>query len=343
MQPRIGLAEYLEPDRFTEHHRALAARVAELRAGAGPTCPALAVWPEYVATFLVLAGRAAEVDGCTTVDGALRRVVARHPARLVAVMARHRTLRLTPAVLTMFAPAAWDHYRETFAGIARDFDLWVVAGSGLFPRNRLGDGADRLEAAGAAVFNTSATFDPTGRVAGVTRKMNVVPTQEDVLGLSAAPAAELGVIDTPVGRLGTLVCYDGFREPHTGREPGFVRGAPLLDALGAEIVAQPSANAWSWDGPWAFNEPGEAQRRSEQWFAEGMAAELPGLRSVRYVVNPQLVGDVLDAHFEAPSLVLGRGAAGTEVLARSADPGAEDVLHVRVGLEAAAGVGGAGR
>lgn len=317
--------------------------MAELRAGAGPPCPALAVWPEYVATFLVLAGRAAEVEGCTTVDGALRRVVARHPARLVSVMARQRTLRLTPAVLTMFAPVAWAHYRETFAGIARDFDLWVVAGSGLFPRNRLGDAAERLEPAGAAVFNTSVTFDPSGRVAGVTRKMNVVPTQEDVLGLSAAPASELGVLDTPVGRLGTLVCYDGFREPHTGHEPGFVRGAPLLDALGAEIVAQPSANAWSWDGPWAFNEPGEAQWRSEQWFAEGMAAELPGLRSVRYVVNPQLVGDVLDAHFEAPSLVLGRGPAGTEVLARAADPGVEDVLHVRVGLEAPAGVGGAGR
>ena len=60
-----------------------------------------------------------------------------------------------------------------------------------------------------------------------------------------------------------------------------------------------------------------------------MARELEELRSVRYVVNPQLVGDVLDNHFEAPSLILGRGAAGAQVLAR-ADPDAEDVLHVRV-------------
>lgn len=343
MQPRVGLAEYLEPERFTDHHRALAGRVAELRAAAGPPCPALAVWPEYVATFLVLAGRGAEVAGCTSVEGALRRVVTRHLAGLVTVMARQRTLRLTPAVLTMFAPAAWARYQATFAVIARDFDLWVVAGSGLFPRNRLGDGADTLVPAGAAVFNTSVTFDPGGRVAGVTRKMNVVPTQEDVLGLSAAPASELAVLDTPVGRLGTLVCYDGFREAHTGHEPGFVRGAPVLDALGAEIVAQPSANAWPWEGPWVFNEPGESLRRSEQWFAEGVAAELPDLRSVRYVVNPQLVGDVLDAHFEAPSLVLGRGPAGTEVLARSADPAAEDVLHVRVELGAPAGIEGPGR
>ena len=332
MQPRVGLAEYLDPARFAEHHRALASRVADLRAAAGPTCPALVVWPEYVATFLVLAGRGREVAGCTTVDGALRRVVARHPLALVAVMARHRTSRLTPAVLTMFAPLAYGHYVATFSAIARDLGAWVVAGSGLFPRNGRGDTSDVLVPASADVYNTSLTFASDGRVAGVTRKMNVVPTQEDVLGLCAASPSELAVLDTPVGRIGTLICYDGFREAHTGQEPRFVRGAPLLDALGAEIVAQPSANAWPWAAPWVFNEPGQSQLRSEQWFSEGMAAELPALDSVRYVVNPQLTGDVLDAHFEAPSLVLGRTTQGTEVLARAADPSAEEVLHVRAVL-----------
>jgi predicted amidohydrolase len=248
-------------------------------------------------------------------------------------MARHRTLRLTPAVLTMFAPVAFEHYVTTFSAIARKLGMWLVAGSGLFPRNRLGDHAATLVPATADVYNTSIAFDPEGRVAGVTRKMNLVPTQEDVLGLTAAPAAELAVLDTEVGRVGTLICYDGFREPHSGAEPAFIRGAPLLDGLGAEIVAQPSANAWPWDGPWAFNEPGESQRRSQQWFREGTAAELGGLHSVRYVVNPQLTGDVLDAHFEAPSLILGRRPGGAEVLARSADPRGEDVLHVRVELD----------
>jgi len=185
----------------------------------------------------------------------------------------------------------------------------------------------------AAVFNTSCTFAPDGRLAGVTRKVNLVPTQEDLLGLRPAPVGELGVLDTDVGRLGTVICYDGFHEAHTEGEPGFVRCAPVLDALGAEVVAQPSANAWAWDGPWVFNAPGEHQSRSQQWFAEGMARELEELGSVRYVVNPQLVGQVLDNHFEAPSLILGRGPAGVEVLARAADPHAEDVLHVRVPLD----------
>jgi predicted amidohydrolase len=336
VQPRVSLDDYLDPGSFADHHRALARRVAARRAEAGPERPAIAVWPEYVATFLVLAGRRAEVAGCTTVDSALRRVVLRHPLALAAIMVRHRTRRLTPAVLTMFAPVAYEHYVRTFSEVARELGMWVVAGSGLFPRNALGDFARRMVPAGAEVYNCSVTFGPGGEIAAVTRKVNLVPTQEDVLGLTAAPPGELAVLDTPAGRLGTAICYDGFREPHTGNEPAFIRVAPVLDRLGAEIVAQPSANAWPWDGPWVFNERGETQRRSEQWFAEGMAAELGAMSSVRYVVNPQLVGDVLDAHFEAPSLVLGRTDGGVEVLARAADPRAEDVLHVRVPLDAAA-------
>jgi predicted amidohydrolase len=170
----------------------------------------------------------------------------------------------------------------------------VVAGSGLFPRE-----------GSARVHNTSYMFDPDGRVVAVTRKVNLVPTQEDVLGLLPGSPDDLAVVDTPFGRVGTLICYDGFREPHTGGEPGWVRCGPVLDGLGATIVAQPSANAWAWDAPWAFNEPGETLLRSEQWFAEGFAREMRDLVNVRYAVNPQLVGTELDHVFEAPSLILG--------------------------------------
>ncbi len=310
VQPLVGLDDYLEAESFTAHHRALAERATSLR----QTEHALVVWPEEVATFLVLAGQRSVVEGCRSTDEALRRIVLRRAPGLLATMLRHRTLRLTPAVLTMLAPEALEVYERTFAGIARDFGVWVVAGSGLFPR-----------AGTADVYNTSHTFDPTGRLVAVTRKVNLVPTQEDVLALSAGSADELAVVPTPFGGLGTLICYDGFAEAHTAGEPGFTRCAPVLDRLGAQVLAQPSANAWSWDAPWAFNEPGEAQLRREQWFAEGLAREMQDLTSVQYAVNPQLVGTVLEHRFEAPSLILGRGG---EVLARASTADAEDVLHV---------------
>lgn len=312
VQPRVSIDEYLTEEAFAAHHRALAERIAGMR-----TSPhALAVWPEEVATFLVLVGQGAVVNDCTTTSQALRRIVTRRMPRLLATLLRHRTVRVTPAVLTMLAPRAHDVYVRTFGDIARDFGLWVVAGSGLFPR-----------AGTARVYNTSYMFDPDGQIVGVTRKVNLVPTQEDVLGLTSGSPDDLGVVETPFGRVGTLICYDGFREPHTSREPRWVQCAPVLDRLGATIVAQPSANAWPWDGPWAFNEPGETLLRREQWFVEGFARQMRDLVNVRYAVNPQLVGTVLDNVFEAPSLILGPGG---QVLAEARDPRAEDVLHVRV-------------
>jgi predicted amidohydrolase len=311
VQPRVTLADYLDAEAFTAHHRALAEQTVSRRTADH----AVAVWPEEVATFLVLVGQRRLVEGCATTEQALRRIVLRRAPHLLATMVRHRILGLTPAVLTLLAPAALEVYERTFAGIARDFGLWVVAGSGLFPRPGTGQ-----------VCNTSFTFDPGGRRVGVTRKVNLVPTQEDVLGLTAGAVDDLTVVPTPFGGLGTVICYDGFGEPHTGAEPGFVRCAPVLDRLGATVLAQPSANAWRWDEPWVFNDPGESLLRREQWFAEGLAREMHDLTHVQYAVNPQIVGQVLEHVFEAPSLILGRGG---QVLAQADDVQAEDLLHVR--------------
>lgn len=330
VQPLVSIGDYLSEDAFRAHHRALARRLDTMRPGR--SSPALAVWPEYVASFLSLLGSGSLVRGCTTTEEVLGRIVRRHPASLAAVMARHRISRLAPAVMTMLAPKAHAAYVRTFSEIASDFGLWVVAGSGLFPRNRYGTDLHRFSAESAEVFNTSYTFDPAGRLASVTRKVNLVPTQEDILGLSSGRIEDLTVADTPFGRLGTLVCYDGFGEPHTSAEPSWGRCAPVLDRLGAEVVAQPSANAWAWEAPWVFNEAGESLLRSEQWFNEGLPSELGRLRNVRWVVNPQLVGRVLDNSFEAPSLILSRQDTRVEVVARSEDWRAEDILHARASI-----------
>ena len=328
VQPRIELGDYESAGAFAARHRHLAERVAAMRSS--PDVSALAVWPEMVGAFLGLAGAADVVRGCRSTDEAMRRIALRMLPRLAGTAVRHRVLETRRLVLTTLAPTVWAAYHATFSSIARDFGLWVVAGSALLPRNALGDDVPRLRPSDARVFNTSLTFAPDGRCVAATRKVNLVPTQEDVLSLSPGSAGDLSVVETPFGPLGTLVCYDGFVEPHTSSEPGFTACGPVLDALGAVVVAQPSANAWAWDAPWAFNEPGETLLRSDQWFAEGFAAQLRSLRSVRWCVNPQLVGTVLDNVFEAPSLILERSGSDVRVLARAADPRGEDVLHARV-------------
>jgi hypothetical protein len=118
-----------------------------------------------------------------------------------------------------------------------------------------------------------------------------------------------------------------------------------------EIVAQPSANPWPWNERWVFCDPGENQLRREQWLREGLFSQLPGMPGVRYVVNPQLLGDILGNRFDGRSYVFARRTDGTaEILAAAAhdtlDPASEEVLVVRVpaaGHVAAAAGGAAAR
>jgi predicted amidohydrolase len=336
VQARVCLEDYASAESFSERHRALARRIDQLRSrdGAGrPRYPALAVWPEMVGAALGVMGHVHRVRGSRTTQAAMVRVALAEVLSLAATAVRHLPSSLEECLYAATAARVHRVMWTTFSEIARDFDLWVVAGSALLPKNRLGADTPDFSPVSPRTYNTSYTFSPEGRCVAVTRKVNLVPTQEDVVRLSPGRPEELEVVPTPFGQLGTLICYDGFREPHTSGEPSFVPAARLLDERGVDIIAQPSANAWPWDGPWAFNEPGEKQLRREQWFNEGLYSQLAALRCARYAVNPQLVGGFFENVFEAPSLILERVRPGVvRVLAQAEDPRGEDVLHVTAPL-----------
>ncbi len=336
VQPRVSLEDYASEEAFAERHRALARRIDQLRARDSSgrfLYPALAVWPEMIGAPLGIMGHLRRVRSSRTTQAAMFRVAVAEALGLASAALRHLPSSLEECLYVATAARVHGAMWRTFSGIARDFGLWVVGGSALLPRNRLGADTADFVPVNARTYNTSYTFSPEGRCVAVTRKVNLVPTQEDVVRLSPGRPEELAVVPTPFGQLGTLICYDGFREPHTSQEPSFVPAAHLLDALGADIIAQPSANAWPWDGPWAFNAPGENQLRREQWFTEGLYTQLAALRRVRYAVNPQLVGSFFENVFEAPSLIFERVRDGeVRILAQSADPRAEDILHATAPL-----------
>jgi len=337
------LEDYVSEESFTERHRALARRIDQLRArdGSGRLLyPALAVWPEMIGAPLGIMGHLHRVRRARTTQAAMFRVAVAEARSLASAALRYLPSSIEECLYVATAARVHRAMWRTFSGIARSFGLWVVGGSALLPKNRLGADTADFTPVSARTYNTSYTFSPEGRCVAVTRKVNLVPTQEDVVRLSPGRPEELEVVPTPFGRLGTLICYDGFREPHTSQEPSFVPAARVLDALGADIIAQPSANAWPWDEPWAFNAPDEHQLRREQWFTEGLYSQLAALQRVRYAVNPQLVGTLFDTVFEAPSLIFERVRTGeVRILAQAVDPRAEDILHTTARLASAASPG----
>jgi predicted amidohydrolase len=101
---------------------------------------------------------------------------------------------------------------EYFGTLAKQHNLYIVAG--LLERDR------------HLVYNTAALIGPDGKLVGKYRK-TALPRGEIEGGIS--PGSEYPVFDTRFGRLGMMICYDGF----------FPEVARQLTMRGAEVIAWP--------------------------------------------------------------------------------------------------------
>jgi predicted amidohydrolase len=101
---------------------------------------------------------------------------------------------------------------EYFGALAKKHDLYIVAGL--------------LERDGHLVYNVAVLIGPDGKVAGKYRKV-CLPRGEVEGGLM--PGSEYPVFATRFGKVGMMVCYDGFF-PEVARE---------LTNNGAEVIAWP--------------------------------------------------------------------------------------------------------
>ncbi len=99
-----------------------------------------------------------------------------------------------------------------FGGLAKKHDLYIVAGL--------------VERAGPLIYNTAVLLGPDGRLVGKYRKVSL-PRSEIEGGI--CPSEEYPVFETRFGRVGIMICYDGF----------FPEVARQLSNRGAEVIAWP--------------------------------------------------------------------------------------------------------
>src|SRR5262249_41262745 len=79
---------------------------------------------------------------------------------------------------------------------------------------------------GTVVYNTAILLDPNGKLIGKYRKV-CLPHGEIEAGVT--PGKDYPVFETKFGKVGMMVCYDGF----------FPEGARELTNRGAEVIAWP--------------------------------------------------------------------------------------------------------
>ena len=101
---------------------------------------------------------------------------------------------------------------EYFGALAQEHDLYIVAGL--------------VERVGHLVYNTAALIGPDGRLNGTYRKVTL---PRDEIKAGVAPGDAYPVFETRFGKVGIMICYDGFF-PEVARE---------LANQGAEVIAWP--------------------------------------------------------------------------------------------------------
>jgi predicted amidohydrolase len=140
---------------------------------------------------------------------------------LLAEAARqHANLVVLPEVVTFGGGSTYLQVAEPipgpstdfFGGLARQHGLYLVVGL--------------VEREAHLIYNVAVLLGPDGALIGKYRKI-CLPRGEIEGGLT--PGHEYPVFDTPLGRIGMMVCYDGFF-PEVARE---------LSNRGAEIIAFP--------------------------------------------------------------------------------------------------------
>jgi len=89
--------------------------------------------------------------------------------------------------------------------------------------------AGLVERAGARLFNSAVLIDSQGKLLLQHRKLNELDIAHDLY----ATGDRLGVVDTPLGRVGVMICADGFARSQVVSR--------ALALMGAEVILSPCA------------------------------------------------------------------------------------------------------
>ncbi len=202
----------------------------------------IAVFPEYIGTWLVALNERPGVYSAASVATAMRHLIAKHPLRFLWTLLHSPAQnRVKDALFRVKAPRMARVYQEVFSSLAVEFGMTIVAGSILLPSPQVA--GQELRAGRGPLYNVSFLFHADGRIDPQMVK-KAYPITAELPFTASEPCSRLPVFHTPAGRLGVLICADSWY-PDT---------YATLKSKGAEMIVVPSYLAP--DGAWNRLWPG---------------------------------------------------------------------------------------
>jgi predicted amidohydrolase len=173
----------------------------------------IVVFPEYIGTWLVAAGEAAELYEAQDLASAMRTLIRKNPIPfLLNLVAARGKDRVADALFRMKAVQMAESYQALFSALAMEFGVTVVAGSIVLPSARVERG--KLRTSAGPLHNSSVVFRPDGSPYDqIVHKWYPIARERPFI--AGAPGSDLPVFETAAGLLGVLICADSwYPEPY---------------------------------------------------------------------------------------------------------------------------------
>lgn len=214
----------------------------------------IVVFPEWIGTWLVLADEKEELYEAETLEEAMQLMVLSNlPAFVESYTAAQGEDKIRDGLFRMKSDTMAQIYQDTFARLAEEYGVTIVAGSLDLPDPRVENG--ELVLGSAELQNVTPVFRPDGLLyPNIVRKMFV--TSDEAAFASPAGFDQQLTYDTPAGQLGVLICADSwYLEPYE-----------TLAAQAPEIIVVPNnyISDIGWDAVWKGYDPGPVPEDTDQ-------------------------------------------------------------------------------
>jgi predicted amidohydrolase len=329
VQAKPVMSDYADAEAFYDKMAALMQRAVK---SVDRSLPTLVAYPEGIGLPLAFVPQTYhQIGDAKTIFQVFLRAVPKNLPRFSRAVLKFRTSFFRTVFLET-ALEAEDIYVSTFSTLAREYGVYLSAGCIYLPHIEE-EAVKGRHVTSKAVYNQSYLFSPTGVCLRRTPKINLAPPTEPRFGFSPGNRADVLPVDTKMGRLGTLVCYDAFHRSLIER----------MDAMAVEIIVNPSHNERRWDAPAGFN---KSITVGEVWMRHGLPTMIQGREHLKYGVSPMLVGPVFDIRSHGQSRIcrnLGRiDADPHDSLLAEASVDEEDIIYATVDVAGPFSSNGAG-
>ncbi|RYU94016.1 carbon-nitrogen hydrolase family protein [Emticicia agri] len=280
----------------------------------------LVVFPEYFGTWLVTLHEKESIYHAPKIEEGLQTMVLRNIGKFFTTYISSPDSvkdKVKYSFFAMKAPTIAKVYQETFAKLAKEYQVTIVGGSILLPEPIVEYGV--LKTGKGQLYNTSVVFEFDGQINSKLIK-KAYPTADELGFICPVKPETIPVFQTPIGRMGVLICADAW----------FSEAYQSLKTKAVDFVITPSYSngigywAKPWSGYSGAETPDEAKADvgkislGEAWVKYAMGTRATTEAGVNKGMNVFLQGNLWDLGADGSTIVLSDSARATPHIGKSA-------------------------